>query len=237
MAVQELFRANKRESTVDIVVNNFKKLLIEQKLKPGDRLPNEVEISEAMNVSRGSVREALRILTAFGLVESRVGTGTYICQKPGRTLADSLLFSFFVNNPNIGKLYEFRRLIEIDILESVLDHYDENEEERRMLEENVDELKELLTKNPDTDWLRENDISFHCLMGICTKNVLMERIYGIVIDFMEASIAETLKNQHGEIVYKEHMQILEVIRTRDYSRIEEVITSSVDTWSMRQAEG
>lgn len=60
-----------------------------------------------------------------------------------------------------------------------------------MLEENVDELKELLTKNPDTDWLRENDISFHCLMGICTKNVLMERIYGIVIDFMEASIAET----------------------------------------------
>ena len=208
MAVQELFRANKRESTVDIVVNNIKKLLIERKLKPGDRLPNEVEISEAMNVSRGSVREALRILTAFGLVESRVGTGTYICQKPGRTLADSLLFSFFVNNPNIGKLYEFRRLIEIDILESVLDHYDENEEERRMLEENVDELKELLTKNPDTDWLRENDISFHCLMGICTKNVLMERIYGIVIDFMEASIAETLKNQHGEIVYKEHMQIL-----------------------------
>ena len=227
MAVQELFRANKRESTVDIVVNNIKKLLIEQKLKPGDRLPNEVEISEAMNVSRGSVREALRILTAFGLVESRVGTGTYICQKPGRTLADSLLFSFFVNNPNIGKLYEFRRLIEIDILESVLDHYDENEEE----------LRELLTKNPDTDWLRENDISFHCLMGICTKNVLMERIYGIVIDFMEASIAETLKNQHVEIVYKEHMQILEVIRTRDYSRIEEVITSSVDTWSMRQAEG
>ena len=230
MAVQELFRANKRESAVDFVVNNIKKLLVEQKLKPGDRLPNEVEISEAMNV-------ALRILTAFGLVESRVGTGTYICQKPGRTLADSLLFSFFVNNPNIGKLYEFRRLIEIDILESVLDHYDENEEERRMLEENVDELRELLTKNPDTDWLRENDISFHCLMGICTKNVLMERIYGIVIDFMEASIAETLKNQHGEIVYKEHMQILEVIRTRDYSRIEEVITSSVDTWSMRQAEG
>ena len=227
MAVQELFRANKRESAVDFVVNNIKKLLVEQKLKPGDRLPNEVEISEAMNVSRGSVREALRILTAFGLVESRVGTGTYICQKPGRTLADSLLFSFFVNNPNIGKLYEFRRLIEIDILESVLDHYDENEEE----------LRELLTKNPDTDWLRENDISFHCLMGICTKNVLMERIYGIVIDFMEASIAETLKNQHGEIVYKEHMQILEVIRTRDYSRIEEVITSSVDTWSMRQAEG
>ena len=40
-----------------------------------------------------------------------------------------------------------------------------------------------------------------------------------------------------EINEIEPMQILEVIRTRDYSRIEEVITSSVDTWSMRQAEG
>ena len=47
MAVQELFRANKRESAVDFVVNNIKKLLVEQKLKPGDRLPNEVEISES----------------------------------------------------------------------------------------------------------------------------------------------------------------------------------------------
>ena len=97
MAVQELFRANKRESTVDIVVNNIKKLLIERKLKPGDRLPNEVEISEAMNVSRGSVREALRILTAFGLVESRVGTGTYICQKPGRTLSIIQILGNYMN--------------------------------------------------------------------------------------------------------------------------------------------
>ena len=86
MAVQELFRANKRESAVDIVVNNIKKLLVEQKLNQETGFLNEVEISEAMNVSRGSVREALRILTAFGLVESRVGTGTYICQKPGKDI-------------------------------------------------------------------------------------------------------------------------------------------------------
>ena len=69
MEVNELFRANKRESAVDLVVNNIKQLLIEKKLKPGDRLPSELEISEGMNVSRGSVREAMKILSAFGLVD------------------------------------------------------------------------------------------------------------------------------------------------------------------------
>ena len=52
MEVQKLFKANKRESAVDIVVNNIKHLLMERKLKPGDRLPSESEISEGMGVSR-----------------------------------------------------------------------------------------------------------------------------------------------------------------------------------------
>ena len=95
MEVNELFRANKRESAVDLVVNNIKQLLIEKKLKPGDRLPSELEISEGMNVSRGSVREAMKILSAFGLVDIKIGNGTYVCETPGNSLMDSLLFSFF----------------------------------------------------------------------------------------------------------------------------------------------
>ena len=46
MEINELFRASKRESAVDVVVNNLKQLLMEGKLRPGDRLPNELEISE-----------------------------------------------------------------------------------------------------------------------------------------------------------------------------------------------
>ena len=66
MEVQKLFKANKRESAVDIVVNNIKHLLMERKLKPGDRLPSESEISEGMGVSRfrpGSHEDSVRIWT------------------------------------------------------------------------------------------------------------------------------------------------------------------------------
>ena len=80
--LSNLFEASKRESAVDLVVNSMKQLLMERTLKPGDKLPSELEISEELCVSRGSVREAMKILSAFGLVDIRVGNGTYVCETP-----------------------------------------------------------------------------------------------------------------------------------------------------------
>ena len=137
-------KASKRESAVDIVVNNIKQLLIDRRLKPGDKLPSELEISEGLGVSRGSVREAMKILSAFGLIDIRVGNGTYVCETPANSILDSFLFSFFTVNPNIDDIYEFRHIFEINILELILKHYDENQRERRALKDNLDELGMLM---------------------------------------------------------------------------------------------
>ena len=191
MDFNNLFQSNKRESAVDIVVNNMKQLLIERKLKPGDRLPNELEISEGMGVSRGSVREAMKILSAFGLIDIRVGNGTYVCETPGNSLMDSLLFSFFVSNPDIENLYEFRHIFEIDVLELVLKHYDSNEPERAALKKNLKDLEKMMKEGASPEQLKENDMEFHHLLGSCTKYLLIERIYNFVMEFMEPSIAIT----------------------------------------------
>lgn len=234
MDVQALFKASKRESAVNIVVNNIKQLLMDRKLKPGDRLPSELEISEGLGVSRGSVREAMKILSAFGLVDIKVGNGTYVCEKPGDTLLDSLLLAFFINNPDSEKLYELRQMIEIDVLELILKHYDENEKERKALKDNLELLKNLLDTNLSLEQLKLLDLEFHRLMGSCTKNILMERIYSIVLDFIEPTITTALKTHHGDITYQDHKKILEVIETQDYDRIHDVITNTVNTWAIRQ---
>ena len=234
MDFNNLFQSNKRESAVDIVVNNIKQLLIERKLKPGDRLPNELEISEGMGVSRGSVREAMKILSAFGLIDIRVGNGTYVCETPGNSLMDSLLFSFFVSNPDIENLYEFRHIFEIDVLELVLKHYDSNEPERAAVKKNLKDLEKMMKEGASPEQLKENDMEFHHLLGSCTKNLLIERIYNFVMEFMEPSIAITHRKQKGEFVYQVHKHILDVIETRNYELIDEAITDSVDTWSVLQ---
>lgn len=228
-------KASKRESAVDIVVNNIKQLLIDRRLKPGEKLPSELEISEGLGVSRGSVREAMKILSAFGLIDVRVGNGTYVCETPGNGMLDSFLFSFFLSNPNIKDLYEFRQIFEIDILEQILHHYDENQSERQALKENLEELERLIENGAKPTQLKENDLEFHRILGKASCNLLSEKIYNFVIDFMEPSIAATHKHQNGEIVYDVHKNIMEIIETRDSGRIDEVITSSVDTWSVLQS--
>ena len=232
--MSNLFEASKRESAVDLVVNSIKQLLMERTLKPGDKLPSELEISEDLSVSRGSVREAMKILSAFGLVDIRVGNGTYVCETPGNTIMDSLLFSFFVSNPDIENLYEFRHIFENDILSMILEHYDENGKERKALRDNLDELERMIAKGSSDKKLSENDLEFHRLLGQASRNLLAERVYNFIIDFMEPSIAATHKGQNGEIVYKIHRDIVELIELRDAARIDEAITNSVDTWSILQ---
>lgn len=229
-----LFEHTKRESAVDIVVNSIKQLLIERKLKPGDKLPSELEISEGLCVSRGSVREAMKILSAFGLVDIRVGNGTYVCEAPGNNIVDSLLFSFFITNPDIENLYELRQKIETDVLELVEKHYDENEEERMALRENLNDLEKIMKDGAQPKKLSKNDIEFHQLLGKATHNLLMERIYNFIMDFMEPSITATHKNQKGEVVYKIHKDIMDVIENREFARIQDVISNSVNTWSVLQ---
>ena len=216
--MSNLFEASKRESAVDIVVNSIKQLLMERRLKPGDKLPNELEISEGLGVSRGSVREAMKILSAFGLVDIRVGNGTYVCETPGNELMDSLLFSFFVSNPDISNLYEFRKIFETDILELILDHY------------NLEELKALIESSAPQSGITENDLEFHRLLGLACHNQIAARIYAFVMEFMQASITNTHKHQNGEYVYNTHMAVYEVIENRDKDRIDEVVDKTVEVW-------
>lgn len=225
---------NKRESAVDIVVNNIKQLLMDRKLKPGDRLPSELEISEGLCVSRGSVREAMKILAAFGLIDIRVGNGTYVCESIGNGMMDSFLFSFFLSNPDVENLFELRRFFEIDIMELIDKHYLENEEERIALRKNLEDLENMIKDGSSPKKLAKNDIEFHQLLGKATHNILIERIYNFIMDFMEASIIATHKHQHGEVVYKIHKDVVNVIENRDIARIPEVVTNSVITWSVLQ---
>ena len=66
----------KKKTATDVVIDKIKSLLLAKELKPGDLIPPENELANAMNVSRGSVREAMKVLSAFGIVEIKRGNGT-----------------------------------------------------------------------------------------------------------------------------------------------------------------
>ncbi|MGT2478374.1 FadR/GntR family transcriptional regulator [Methylobacterium oryzae CBMB20] len=83
---------------------------------PGDVLPGEIEFSEQLKVSRTAYREAIRILSAKGLVESRPRTGTRVCQRSRWNLLDPDILAWaFESEPSeafIRDLFELRMIVE-----------------------------------------------------------------------------------------------------------------------------
>src|SRR5690606_28107285 len=70
------------------VVDGIKRMILDGELGPGDRLPVEKDLAEALGVSRGSLREGVRALSILGIVDTRQGDGTYVTSlDPGRLLS------------------------------------------------------------------------------------------------------------------------------------------------------
>lgn len=82
-----------------------------EKYGPGDKLPNENDLSEEYGISRGTLRESIRILTAGGILEVKRGIGTFVSQTlPENPVTD--LFDIVNTTSKVKELYEFRLIME-----------------------------------------------------------------------------------------------------------------------------
>lgn len=229
--IEPLFEKQKKKTTVDVVIESIWQLLLTKKLRPGQKMPSEGEIAEGLGVSRGSVREAMKILSAFGIVEIKVGDGTYIPAEPKSATIEPLLFNFLLYNPDLKELSEFRRLIEMDVIDLIIRHKEDNQEERQLLEENLAELQALKSARADADAYAKNDMAFHRLLGRACCNRLTQRVYDFVLDYFENSIRSTHYNQvRGTVAYEVHTCIIDAIRANDLEVARAAIARSVEIW-------
>ena len=209
VAIEDLFDDVKKEklSNVDLVIERIKTLLIEKKLKPGDLLPSENMLSESIGVSRGTIREAMKILSAFGIVEIRRGNGTYIATSANRKIFDPLIFSLIITNTDSEELIQLREMMEVGVLDLIIKNAtDEDIEELKAAHK---QMKDLISAGvDDLNRLNECDIHFHRVMAQITRNHLVENIYNFVIDIF----APTINARYALDV---HQKLLDAIITRD----------------------
>jgi GntR family transcriptional regulator, transcriptional repressor for pyruvate dehydrogenase complex len=113
MKLKPIQRSRLYESAVD----QIRSLILADDYKPGDRLPSERELAEQLSVGRPSVREALRILGAMGLIEIRVGNGTYVRDVTLLPYIDSLITHISsrlkTQEGNLLKLWDVRKILEV----------------------------------------------------------------------------------------------------------------------------
>ncbi|WP_406615151.1 FadR/GntR family transcriptional regulator, partial [Candidatus Caldatribacterium sp.] len=194
-----------RESLVQLVLKQVKEALISGELKPGDRLPSESDLANTLGVSRGSVREALRMLEALGVVERKRGKGIFIPEKPRHAILDPLVFSLLTQQGSSTDICELRFILEPVF--TALAATKATTKDLEALERMVDETEASLQQGILP---LEKDIEFHRKVFSLTQNPYIEKIGNTILDLFRASMWTSMKTMPYTAVH-DHRKIVEVM--------------------------
>ena len=170
----------KSGSYVNQIVAAVKKMIINKELKVGDRLPTEPELSKKFNKSRGCVREAIKILESYGILEVRQGDGTYVCASAGAGMFDALFFQIISQGSDFVELQSLREILEVGIIKQAISAATESDIERICLVEN--ELHQAIEENKELEILVDLDMKFHRTITEITKNRVLQEVYRNLIE-------------------------------------------------------
>lgn len=218
-----------RISAVDLVIAQVKDMLIGGQLKAGDMLPTENSLAQMCRVSRGSVREAMKILNAYGIIDIRRGEGTFVCEKPSKFMFNPLLFQILVKDYDMASLVEIRQIIETGVMQLVI-HYATDQEIQELERVNQEFTRETEAyPNSSLERMRELDIRFHRMTGEYSHNSLLCEIYSFIIDLFEPSIDPTRPG-----VADNHRGMVAALKRRDEQGALEYLKKHTRTWSVHQ---
>lgn len=155
------------------VIDYFKKKIMDGELRPGEKLPPERDIAEQLNVSRNSVREAIRIMDMTGVISSQQGSGNYITCEFQKSLAETMTMMFAMDQINYKQISQIRQALERLAFSLAIECA--SEEQIAEMEAAVKELDQ----SEDDEKNVALDKKIHFTLAQSSGNIL-------VLDFLEA---------------------------------------------------
>jgi DNA-binding FadR family transcriptional regulator len=200
-----------RISVAELVVRRVLDMVRAGVLKAGDQLPPERDLALSLNVSRPSVREAMRGLTVLGVVRVRQGGGAYISDLDAESLLGPITFFLSLQDMNVRELYDARSLIEGDVARRAALAIGEGELAR--LEAILADQAATLA---DPIAFRASDYAFHETIWIGCRNAFLKRI-GQSLNVLGLEFRKRASETPGilEQSFTDHRCLLEALRARD----------------------
>jgi GntR family transcriptional repressor for pyruvate dehydrogenase complex len=166
------------------VAEAIKDFIVREGLQPGDRLPSEPELIERFAMAKGTIREALRLLDAQGLVKSRTGPGggTFV-HEPSQERAEALLANYFYfKDLTISDIYQIRRVLEPELVADLAGALDPDV---------MEELRDILgsyAEPAETDEEERDQhvatLQFHKLLADQSANPLLSFLIGFMLTIL-----------------------------------------------------
>ncbi|QLJ02678.1 FadR family transcriptional regulator [Streptomyces sp. NEAU-sy36] len=220
------------------VVDGIKAYILRNELRPGDPLPTEPELCEALGASRSSVREAIRILAALDIVDVRHGRGTYVGRLSLSALVESLTFRGLLSPDDdfqvMSDLIEVRELFERGMADRLVTSLDARQIDR--LAELVDEMRK--AGGGDGKGFVEADRAFHTLLLEPLGNDLIGQLSTAFWDVyvIVAPHLDVFTHEHEAATIASHQRIVDAVRDRDPAEFAAALTEHYAPVRRRIAE-
>jgi GntR family transcriptional repressor for pyruvate dehydrogenase complex len=209
----ELFRPVSHGRMSGVIVEQIRLLIRQGKLKPGDRLPAERDLCDRFEVSRVTVREALRVLEAAGLVEIRVGAhgGAFVIAPSSTRVGAGLADLLSMSSLSAAEVTEARLLLELGIIPMVC---------ARATAQDVAELRGIcqraLQSLGDHDYQLSLSTEFHFRVAQAAHNGAIELLVRSLREAMLLSLARAHEEAPvSEQGVHEHLAFVDAIEARD----------------------
>ena len=208
--IKSEFESIRRNKVYEEVARQLERMIL-KKLRPGDKLPSERELSETLGVSRSSIRDAIRSLELVGLVEPRQGSGTVVREISADTLITPLASVLRHKMELVGELLDFRKMLEPPLAARAASHASEEE---------LIEMEEILQRQEAKFRKRElaieEDSEFHYAIAMASGNSVVLKVLDVLMDMLRDTRERSLQLEgRPQKSLAGHRRILAAIKKRD----------------------
>lgn len=193
------------------VVSRIEEMIVRGELQVGDKLPPERTLSRSFGVSRSSVRQAIQTLAEKGLLSSRRGDGTYVCEPDRSLLVGPFRAAIHVQKDLLRDIMEFRLLLEPQIAVLAARHISPEQMDRLKVLV-CDQQRRLLAGEDDKDL----DAQFHRTLAEASRNQVILEVYGTIESVLNKSRSEFLQSaarKTGSVAA--HLKIIDALEKGD----------------------
>ena len=202
----------------DLIAHRLEALILDGGLKPGQRLPPERELAARFEVSRPSLREAIKKLEAKGVVETRRGGGSFVSSMMDQGLLEPLMGMFRDHPETLQDLVEMRQALEG--LAAELAARRATEEDRRLLTRYFEGMNQAYREGKGVEEQAKYDARFHLAVAEAAHNAVLLFFMRGLFNLMESGIFTALEKLHtlagaNDLIHRHHETLYRAVLEGD----------------------
>jgi len=219
--------SEKNTKIYEQVIDQIKDMIINGTLKAGDKLPSERELVEQLQVSRTSIREALKALQIIGLVQCKQGGGNYISENLENGLFEPLSIMFMLKDSNPEEIIEVRKVIEVQTAAIAA---------QKITDRELEDLEILIKAFKNSKDENDNvkiDKRFHYGIAKASKNFIIVNILNAISSLIDSFIKDArtkiiVDEGNMEVLANQHEDIYMALKNHNSKKAAEAMKKHLD---------